>query len=89
MEKPVRETKWSGTFQWWDTYPPGDIKVLSKEDLGNEYESTYTHMYNYIREKNWTRESKKWKSPDGSRSFNKILDAYNYQKVFVEQLNGE
>ena len=79
------EGKWSGTFQWWDVYPPGEIKVLDKEDLGY-YESTYTHQFNYLREKGWVREGGKWLSPDRARSFSKVVDAYNYQRYFIEVL---
>ena len=85
MKEVKGESKWSGTFQWWDTHPPGEVKVLDNSEY--KYESTYTHMFNYIRDKKWYRDNKKWVSPDGTRSFFKILDAYNYQRIFIEQLS--
>lgn len=82
------EGKWSGTFQWWDKYPPSEIKVLVREDLSFDYESSYTHQFNYVREKGWVREDKHWLSPDRTRRFKKVEDAYNYQRYFIEVLNG-
>ena len=77
--------KWCGTFQWWDTYPPGEVKQIPVSELG-DYQSSYTHMYNYLRERGWVRENNKWTHKEKNRTFPNIIQAYEYQIYFLEKV---
>ena len=79
------ESKWSSTFQWWDNNPPGEVIQIPVSEL-IDYESTYTHMFNYLREKGWTREENKWKHSEPDRVFKSVQEAYEYQIYFLETI---
>jgi len=68
--------------------PPGPVSYLTKEELDEEgYQSTYTHMYNLLREKGWIREDGKyWVLPKDGRKYKRIDDAYKHQ-LFLMELN--
>lgn len=79
MSVPKGSSKWSGTFQWWEHYPPGEVRKIAKEEL-NEYQSEYVFCFNYLRDKGWTYSNKKWVSPDGVTEIDKCYEAYTMQK---------
>lgn len=71
--------KWSGTFQWWDQYPPGEVRKVAVSEL-NDYQSEYVFCFNYIKEKGWERKNKHWVSPDGKIRTQSCYEAYTIQK---------
>ena len=69
--------KWSSTFQWWDEYLPGKVKIINKEVIEDEgYESTYVRYFNALMDAGWKREGGKWVSPCGEKKFDRIDKAY-------------
>ena len=79
MSAPRQVGKWSGTFQWWDQYPPGEVREVAKEELG-DYESNYVHCFNYIKDKGWTYKKPWWISPCGNLKIESCYQAYTTQK---------
>lgn len=70
------------TFVNWVEYEQGepysvDIATVKAEG----YQSTYLTMYNYIRDRGWVRENKKWISPHNGLPYKDVTSAYNSQHL--------
>jgi hypothetical protein len=72
--------KWSCSLNWWITYPPGPVRYITKEELG-DYQSPYVTAYNTLLDAGWYYLDKRWYHPDGHPSFESIYKAYDYLKV--------
>ena len=60
-----------------------DIAVLESEN----YQSTYVQKYNYVRDRGWYREDKKWISPHNGQAYKDIHKACEAQNLWEIQ-NG-
>ena len=69
------------TFIWWVKYEQGPVKVLNKGELGH-YESNYVRCWNYVRDRGWDKIDGKWVSPDRSKKYSTVYEAYNAQKYY-------
>lgn len=75
------------TFHPWRIYEPSEVRVIDKSDLVN-YQSDYLIYYNYIRDKGWSRDNRRWVSPCGTYRHKNIYDAYRCQR-FMEKMNED
>lgn len=60
-----------------------DITTLEKEG----YQSTYVQKYNYIRDRGWIRENKKWIDPRNGNPYKDVHTATQAQELWEIQ-NG-
>jgi hypothetical protein len=81
-----RGSKWSGTFQWWDEYPPGKVKKMVASDIPG-YESSYVRWFNLLKEYGFEKIDNLWCTPDGMKQFPTAKEAYDYLKIGIA--NGD
>ena len=79
---------WSGTFQWWEKYPPGKVKQIPIKEYAN-YESSYVRWFNYIKDRGWYREGGEWRHEDDPMKFKRVYDAYQHQKFRDEVIKND
>lgn len=78
----IDKEKCRDTFHPWRIYEPSGVTIVGKEQLEREgYQSSYLIYYNYIMDKGWKREDRRWISPCGSYRHVNIYDAYRCQKM--------
>ena len=81
MKENTQRSKWSWTFTWWVTTPPGEVKIIPKEEMAN-YQSEYVTRFTYLVANGWKKEEKKWVSPDNKYKFDSLNAAYQCQKFY-------
>lgn len=82
----MKNSKWRGTFNWWEEYPPSEVKRVPKEEL-KDYVSDYNKWYSLLMETKWKRKDGKWVSEDGKWAFDRIKDAYECQRYYLEKIH--
>ena len=75
------------TFHTWRIYEPSEPVGVSVDEY-KDYQSEYVFHYNYIMDRGWKREDKKWVSPCGKYKHVRIYDAYRYQRFCEDVLDG-
>lgn len=79
----------SYTFDEWKKGYSSYVYSVDKEELEMEgYESTYTFMYNYLKEVGWTYEERHWNHPFRNCKYSKIHLAYQSQRLW-EKTEGD
>lgn len=74
------------TFNDWLSGECSTVKKLDRSVLGDNYQSEYVTMYNYITDRGWFRKDGRWISPHSGNSVRKIADAY-YSQKYREMIN--
>lgn len=74
------------TFNDWMSGANGPV---TKGTLPPNYQSEYTYMVNYIRERGWRKDGKQWISPRSGNGVATVSIAYRAQTYEDEVLNHD
>lgn len=58
---------------------PIEVRYMQPNELG-DYQSNYLRCWNYCRDCGWNKVDGMWVSPDGTRKYATVYEAYNSQK---------